>query len=67
MATHWPADEALANADVWLGATPHLHCLQRMESMTGYPGPTRLLIALKGQNVSREKPRVALIGKKPRR
>lgn len=65
MATNWPADEALANPDVWLGTTPHLHCLQRMALMTGNPGSTRLLISLKGQNVSREKQLVALIGKSP--
>ena len=65
MTSHWPADEALANPDNWLGATPHIHCLQRMALLPNNPGATRMLLSLKGQHVSREKQLVALFGTHP--
>lgn len=65
MATQWPADAAFANPDIWLGATAHIHCLQRMALLPGTPSATRLLLSLKGQHVSRARQRVALFGKHP--
>ena len=65
MATQWPADEALANPDVWLGANAHIQYLQRMALLPGTPSAKRLLLALKGQHVSRERQLVALCGKHP--
>lgn len=63
MATDWPADEALANPDIWLGVNPHMHCLQHMALLPGNLGDTLLLLRLKGQNVSCERQLVALICK----
>ena len=63
MATQWPADQALANPDVWLGANAHIHCLQGMALLLGTPSATRLLLSLKGQHASRERQLVALFGK----
>ena len=65
MATQWPADEAFANPDIWLGSTAHIHCLQRIVLLPGTPSATRLLLSLKGSNVSRERQLVALFGKHP--
>ena len=65
MTSHWPADEALANPDIWLGATAHVHCLQRMALLPSNPGANRLLLHLKGSNVMREKQLVALFGTHP--
>ena len=62
MATQWPADEALANPDMWLGTTAHIHCLQRIVLLPGTPSATRLLVSLKGQHVSRERQLVPLFG-----
>ena len=65
MTGQWPADEAFANPDIWLGATVHIHCLQRMALSPKHLGATRLLLRLKGQNVSRERQRAALFGTDP--
>ena len=65
MTTPWPADEAFANPDIWLGATAHIHCVQRMALLPRFPGATRLLLRLKGQNIARERQLVALFGTDP--
>ena len=65
MTSQWPADEAFANPDMWLGATAHIDCLQRMALLPGTPSATRLLLSLKGSNVSRERQLIALFGKHP--
>lgn len=65
MTSQWPADEAFANPDIWLGATAHIHCLQRMALLPKHLGATRLRLRLEGQPVSRERQRVALFGTDP--